>query len=118
MKTITSIILLIFIFSLTGCSTTNETQVASSIKLPWNDSSTNPTGYTKEHILASWGHPDQVLNKDNDRWGNSQEEWIYIGAYPDLDLPISYRFVKNSNHFHFVGNTVIKREVNPNPVTT
>lgn len=111
-------ILLLFIglILLVGCKTTQSTAI--SMQVPWDDTTMPAMGITRDMVLAQWGNPDQIIDKGFDKWGNNQEEWIYIGAYPDLELPLNYRYVKNSNHFHFAGNTVIKREINPIPIPT
>lgn len=109
--------IIIFLYSLllTGCGATSS-DMRTSLKLPWQDNDMESTGITRNQIIASWGHPDQIIDNGFDKWGNPKEEWIYIAAYPDMELPINCKYVKNSSHFHFLGNTVIKRTINPTPI--
>lgn len=115
------VLFLVSLSGLTGCKTTNSSSDMSAninIKTPWCDTSEYTMGCTKTDILKDWGNPDQIIDRGEDRWGNSIEEWIYVGAYPDVYLPINYRYVKSSNHFLFHGNSVVQREINPIPPKT
>ncbi len=117
MKMYILVLFLVSLVNLTGCKTT-ASDMQANLKTPWCDTNEYAMGCNKTDILKDWGNPDQIIDHGEDRLGNPIEEWIYVGAYPDVNLPINYRYVKNSNHFLFQGNSVVQREINPIPTKT
>lgn len=62
-------------------------------------------GWTKDEVRMQWGDPDQVIALEPDEWGTPQEEWVYVGRYPDM--PIDYKYLSKTQHFYFNGNAVV-----------
>lgn len=71
---------------------------------PWNGPSPLHLGDSKDLVIDRWGEPDQIRQTGVDDVGLVQEEWIYDGKYPVLELDA--KILARSQSLIFTGNAL------------
>ena len=71
---------------------------------PWNGASPLHLGDSKDFVLDKWGEPDLIIQIGVDDVGLVQEEWIYDGTYPVLE--IESKMLTKSKSLIFTGNAL------------
>jgi len=71
---------------------------------PWNGASPLHLGDSKDLVLDKWGEPDRIAQIGVDDVGLVQEEWIYDGTYPVLE--IESKILAKSESLIFTGNAL------------
>jgi hypothetical protein len=99
------IILLCFIISIfgNGCAGIEPPSPGRLIP-PWDGASPLHLGDSKDFVLDKWGEPDEIIQIGVDDVGLIQEEWIYDGTYPVLE--IESKILTRGESLIFTGNAL------------
>lgn len=99
------IIILCFVVSIFGAGCAGiEPPSPERLIPPWNGASPLHLGDSKDFVLDKWGEPDAIIQIGVDDVGLIQEEWIYDGTYPVLE--IEPKILTKSESLIFTGNAL------------
>ncbi len=92
--------------SIGGCAEWQPPGVRHTLTHPWGTQAPFQRGESKQQVLAEWGEPDEIIPLANDETGLLQEEWVYVGRYPDV--PVDYKYLSKSKHLVFAGDYLVR----------
>lgn len=102
MKYVIILCLLISMFGI-GCAGIDAPS-PERLMPPWNSASSLHLGDSKDFVLDKWGEPDLIIQIGVDDVGLVQEEWVYRGTYPVLE--IEAKILTRSESLIFTGDAL------------
>ncbi len=89
-----------------GCADMRSPNMQHALSHPWGTQDPFQRGQTKQEVVAEWGEPDETIPLGVEETGLLQEEWVYVGRYPDV--PVDYKYLSKSKRLIFAGDYLVR----------
>jgi hypothetical protein len=63
-------------------------------------------GMSRDEVRDLWGEPDQIDEKEPDRWGTSRQTWTYEAKFPGA-VPVDVGYASKTKILEFEGENLV-----------